>query len=1056
MVKTKLLKVSYRDAANAISLTAYADTLVIDVSHPDKKVLIAIRFGGDPEPVRAMSDAIYGGGDIDVEMKVGAVRLSALTKQYKRQISRDGVYAEASLTALDDAEASAKKKTSAGQESREEQTEIELPPRTCYFYCPQGDDERLFEDIDRKVGVPLIPEFREYFLDALRDKGILRPLNVWSCHDKFDVWALRCSKDDKNLADVLDEGLRKGKINIPGAAGKYDSAFDSIDGVTSYLREFGVSMANKIKARFTPLFDPAAEKLSAEIMMVNKNIFEHTGYSLYDAQLACAEALKRKVMQRQPALIVAECGSGKTKIGATALYAAHLAENRPKSFNVVMCPSHVTHKWVREIEETIPDSFGGVIRGITDMQRFYAVYKAGNRSAFAVISKEKARDGYMKAPSVRFSKRKGAFLCPRCYKPVEMDVVDGPSKYRTYADSEFFMNENSKNHKCEHCGEVMWSPLEAHDQTEWVKIGDYGFVHRKFAYRHLGKRNVRKSAKLRKAISEVSENPDGVFIARGAYRAFPLSTYIRRHMKGKIDGFIADELHQYAQNSGQGDAMAEVAAAADKVIGMTATLINGYSSGIFHLLWRLFARFMLMDLQQYDDPKRFDREYGVLEETYEVTTEAGGEYNSNRRTSKRKLKERLLPGVSPLVYARFLLEHAVFLSLMDMGKDLPEYEEFPIPLAMTEAVKKEYERLQNGIKNLMTNRKIASKIQSAAMNLLTVYPDQPYGLPPIEHPFEDDKVLIVPRDTATFEDSHQKELKLLELLERKISAGERVLIYTSWVRIDTQDKLKKLLGDAGYKTAVLTVSKAPEEREQWVANQVADGVKVLITNPSLVETGLDLNDFTTLIYYNIGYNLFTLRQSSRRSWRINQTAPRIEVFFFTYRGTIQERALSLMASKLSAAGLIEGQVTDEGLAAMSDCRDLTSQLAKELARGIREEVEDLSGVFKRMAILKTDEEKAEFTKRHAAAKQMIPGAFARIKDDMPDWRTEFTQTTFSTAPQQAAPMPPVAQFPEVLPKMDTARSEPTVVAFAFTAPRGKRTKIPTQLEDQLSLFDMPA
>ena len=32
MVKSKLLKVSYRDAANGISLTAYADTLVIDAS----------------------------------------------------------------------------------------------------------------------------------------------------------------------------------------------------------------------------------------------------------------------------------------------------------------------------------------------------------------------------------------------------------------------------------------------------------------------------------------------------------------------------------------------------------------------------------------------------------------------------------------------------------------------------------------------------------------------------------------------------------------------------------------------------------------------------------------------------------------------------------------------------------------------------------------------------------------------------------------------------------------------------------------------------------------
>jgi hypothetical protein len=180
------------------------------------------------------------------------------------------------------------------------------------------------------------------------------------------------------------------------------------------------------------------------------------------------------------------------------------------------------------------------------------------------------------------------------------------------------------------------------------------------------------------------------------------------------------------------------------------------------------------------------------------------------------------------------------------------------------------------------------------------------------------------------------------------------------------------------------------------------------------------------------------------------------VFFFTYRHTIQERALSLMASKLSAAGLIEGQVTDEGLAAMSDCRDLTSQLAKELTRGIREEVEDLAGVFKRMAILKTDEEKEAFVKRHDAAKQVNPGAFAVIRDDMPDWQTAFAQTTLSDAPQTAIPMPPAAQFPLAEHRADIIRPETTVVAFAFTAPRGKRTKMQTQLEDQLSLFDMPA
>jgi len=65
----------------------------------------------------------------------------------------------------------------------------------------------------------------------------------------------------------------------------------------------------------------------------------------------------------------------------------------------------------------------------------------------------------------------------------------------------------------------------------------------------------------------------------------------------------------------------------------------------------------------------------------------------------------------------------------------------------------------------------------------------------------------------------------------------------------------------------------PDEREEWVQKRLASGMQVLITNPSLVETGLDLNSFTTLIFYSMGYKLFTLRQASRRSWRINQTAP---------------------------------------------------------------------------------------------------------------------------------------------------------------------------------------
>lgn len=120
-------------------------------------------------------------------------------------------------------------------------------------------------------------------------------------------------------------------------------------------------------------------------------------------------------------------------------------------------------------------------------------------------------------------------------------------------------------------------------------------------------------------------------------------------------------------------------------------------------------------------------------------------------------------------------------------------------------------------------------------------------------------------------------------------------------------------------------------------------------------TLLDLNDFTTLIFFNLSFNLYVLRQASLRSWRINQTAPKIEVYLFYFTDTMQQRALKLMASKLAAATMIEGQLSEEGLAALSQNTDMTTQLARELASGIKESVEDLTATFKKMAV-KNDRE----------------------------------------------------------------------------------------------------
>ena len=95
------------------------------------------------------------------------------------------------------------------------------------------------------------------------------------------------------------------------------------------------------------------------------------------------------------------------------------------------------------------------------------------------------------------------------------------------------------------------------------------------------------------------------------------------------------------------------------------------------------------------------------------------------------------------------------------------------------------------------------------------------------------------------------------------------------------------------------------------------------------ETGLDLLAFPTLYFYETGYSLHTLRQASRRSWRIGQRFP-VRVKFVTYSGTMQETCLRLMGKKMLVALMMEGKFSGEGLQALDTDEDLMSAMAREL------------------------------------------------------------------------------------------------------------------------------
>ena len=86
---------------------------------------------------------------------------------------------------------------------------------------------------------------------------------------------------------------------------------------------------------------------------------------------------------------------------------------------------------------------------------------------------------------------------------------------------------------------------------------------------------------------------------------------------------------------------------------------------------------------------------------------------------------------------------------------------------------------------------------------------------------------------------------------------------------------------------------------------------------------------SSTFFYETGYSTYTLRQASRRSWRIGQKHP-IRVGFLTYSETAQESCLRLMGKKLMASLPMEGKLHADGLQSMDADDDLLTAMARDL------------------------------------------------------------------------------------------------------------------------------
>ena len=659
-----------------------------------------------------------------------------------------------------------------------------------------------------------------------------------------------------------------------------------------FIDKFRDAIARRVVESYPPLYRPS-ENGGKLPRLLRKPL---------GAQADAIRGAALSLQAHRGTTVVGEMGTGKTFIAAAA---AHMAGFQRI---LVLGPPHLVPKWKREVEMTVPGARAVIVKSITDLERLR--HSIGSGPLFAIMSREKAKLSYRWMPAVTLrwavsggTESKPARLlrdeetgepfrvpcCPDC----TAQIVDKDGVPLTDADL------NRRKHVCANCRAPLWQ--------------------------------ADKSGPAR----------------------YPLADYVKHRMKGFFDLLIGDEIHEYkGRGSAQGIAAGVLADVCGKSLSLTGTMMGGYSSTIFHLLYR-FSPEIRTEFGRSDEHRWIQR-YGFEEVTVGKPDDDAVEdgRNSRRRKFRKVVRER--PGLVPSALFH-IIGDTIFLRLSDVASGLPDYDE-QILLSSMDSEEDGTGYSQRSAYNHVfeeLRKELAEALKSGSKRLLATYLQTLLAYPEgctkgetVFDPRSGDVIVQVP--PLSEEKIYPKEKALLDLVAAERMEGRRVLVYATHTGTrDITGRMDDLLTRHGFRVAVMKADAvAPERREAWVAEKVKQGIDVMICHPRLVQTGLDLIDFPTLCWFETDYSVYVMRQASRRSWRIGQTRP-VKVVFMSYKNTLQADALKLVAKKLQSSLAVEGELPEDGLAAYGDDGDdLMMALARRIVSGEEEDAaETVEEVF---------------------------------------------------------------------------------------------------------------
>lgn len=626
----------------------------------------------------------------------------------------------------------------------------------------------------------------------------------------------------------------------------------------NYLGRYGALLGQAAREKLNPLHIPARDVAHVANLL----------RSPFDPQAHCIAAGVKLFRDASALLMVGECGTGKTLMGQ-AMAHTH-AGGRPYR-GLVFCPPHLPDKWKRELEETLPGVRVHIVTSYRDLVRLRN-RKAPKRPTWYVLTNSIAKLGnpwrasYITRPRIA---EEGIAHCPDCWEPImEFDRETERMLPVPISDLE------KRKHECDKCGAQLWQHERKYD-------------------RH------------------------------------PAAHYIHKQLKGVFKYLIVDEVHEEkGDDTAQANALGALCGT-PYIAALTGTLIGGYADHLRTLLFRLAPRSLVEEGFGWTDHMPFNEKYGRIE-TKIVEKEKKSKYSSLRtsRGGSRTKTKYVRPGIMPTFFGRHLIDKTIFLALEEVADNLPELQEEVIGVELDKEQRAAYEPVEEALSSALKDMvaKGDKRLLGAMLQTLLCYPDKPTGWPMIGYwdTGKDgqgwvDVVQPPDLDEATI---RPKEAKIIADVLAEKAEGRQAWIFTVMTdKRDVCERLAKLLEARGLKVAVLRAKVKTRDRETWIAKH-GPTVDVVLCHPQLVQTGLDLFDkggaynFATLMFYLAGYNTFTLRQASRRAWRIGQHLL-CKVKYYYYKGTMQERAMELIGKKLSAAEAIEGKFSAEGLAAMA-------------------------------------------------------------------------------------------------------------------------------------------